>query len=253
LVGERPTIQTRGDWGRLLAGLVAVYVLFQAIALTSDSTRGEFGILIACLVVLALVLVEVWLFRVPARSASFELGLGTPRRRGIVASALVSFIFLGVIPLSTLFGSQVSIAQAWWLMLLGLFAQAGIAEEVLFRGYLFHHLKQGREFWRAALLSALPFAFIHLGLFVVLPYPLAFASLALALVMTPPLSHLFVLGGNTIWPPALLHFVVQGGLKIVELGPDDDWLPLAWIGASALIPYLAFCWRRPENPARGRA
>ena len=47
----------------------------------------------------------------------------------------------------------------------GLFAQAGIAEELLFRGYLFGHLREGRSFWRAALLSMPPFLAVHLLLF----------------------------------------------------------------------------------------
>ena len=45
----------------------------------------------------------------------------------------------------------------WISLLPGLFAQAGIAEEVLFRGYLFGHMRVGRTFWRAAAVSMLPF------------------------------------------------------------------------------------------------
>jgi membrane protease YdiL (CAAX protease family) len=38
----------------------------------------------------------------------------------------------------------------WTLLVGGLFAQAGIAEEVLFRVYLFRHIREGRAFWPAA-------------------------------------------------------------------------------------------------------
>jgi hypothetical protein len=50
------------------------------------------------------------------------------------------------------------------------------------------------------------------------------------------LARLFELGGNTIWPLALLHFTVQGAVKILEV-PGDTVMPLVWISTNALIPY----------------
>ena len=61
----------------------------------------------------------------------------------------------------------------WISLLPGLFAQAGIAEEVLFRGYLFGHVRVGRTFWRAAAVSMLPFVSVHLILFFSMPWPIA--------------------------------------------------------------------------------
>jgi membrane protease YdiL (CAAX protease family) len=52
--------------------------------------------------------------------------------------------------------------DGWPLLLPGLFAQGGIAEECLFRGYLFGHLRRERSFWRAAWLSVPPFVAVHL-------------------------------------------------------------------------------------------
>jgi len=66
-----------------------------------------------------------------------------------------------------------------------------------------------------------------------------FASVLLSTILAVPLARLFELGGNTIWPLALLHFTVQGAVKILEV-PGDTVMPLVWISASALIPYLAF-------------
>ena len=103
----------------------------------------------------------------------------------------------------------------WISLLPGLFAQAGIAEEVLFRGYLFGHIRQGRTFWRAASLSMLPFVVVHLVLFFSMPWPIALASVVLAIVISFPLAYLYELGGNTIWAPALLHFVIQATVKVL--------------------------------------
>ena len=55
---------------------------------------------------------------------------------------------------------------------------------------------------------------------------------------------MFELGGNTIWPPALLHFTVQGAVKVLEV-PGDTLMPLVWIGASAALRYLGFLFARP--------
>jgi hypothetical protein len=54
-----------------------------------------------------------------------------------------------------------------------------------------------------------------------------------------------VICGNTIWAPALVHFVTQGALKIVIL-PDEiaTTLPIAWIAAGAVVPYFVFFVRR---------
>jgi membrane protease YdiL (CAAX protease family) len=136
-------------------------------------------------------------------------------------------------------GASLAAYPGWLWLLPGLFAQGGVAEEALFRGYLFGHLRRGRSFWHAAGLATLPFALAHLYLLAVLPWPVAIASVLLSTILAVPLARLFELGGNTIWPPALLHFTVQGAVKILEV-PGDTVMPLVWISASALISYLAF-------------
>jgi len=82
---------------------------------------------------------------------------------------------------------------------------------VLFRGYLFGHVREGRPFWRAATVSCAPFVAVHLFMFLTLPWPIALASVLLAAILSFPLAYLFELGGRTIWAPAFLHFIVQRG------------------------------------------
>jgi membrane protease YdiL (CAAX protease family) len=129
----------------------------------------------------------------------------------------------------------------------GLFAQAGIAEEVLFHGYLFGHLRVGRTFWRAAAASMLPFVSVHLVLFLSMPWPIALASVLLAVVISFPLARLFELGGNTIWAPALLHFVIQATVKIVVFPHGAQSFALAWMAASAIVPLLVFTVKAPAR------
>jgi membrane protease YdiL (CAAX protease family) len=136
----------------------------------------------------------------------------------------------------------------------GLFAQAGIAEEVLFRSYLFGQVRVGRTFWRAAALSMLPFVSVHLILFFSMAWPIALASVLLAVAISFPLAYLFELGGKTIWAPALLHFVIQATVKLLLFSHGAESFALAWMAASAIVPLLVFTVKaRPSAVITSRA
>jgi len=161
---------------------------------------------------------------------------------------------LGFFPLyAAATGTPMTIRGDWYWLLPGLFAQGGVAEETVFRGYLFRHMRSGRSFWRAALVAAVPFATVHLLLFVTLEPAVAAASLALAVLIAFPLSWLFERSGNSVWPPALIHFVVQGAIKLVEV-PDDGMATMAvlWIALSAVAPWALFPVLRPDARQLGR-
>jgi len=232
-------VATSRDWIKLLAGLAAVFGLFQLLGQMLGSDRGQAGVLVAGAVVAALLVVEWLLFRQAPSQALRSLGFGWPVLRGVLAALCVSLVLLAVIPIHAALGGTSLAAYPEWLWALpGLFAQAGIAEEALFRGYLFRRVRQGRSFWHAAALATLPFVLVHLILFATLPWPVALAAVLLSVVLSFPLARLFELGGNTIWGPALLHFTVQGAIKVLEL-PGDTNLPLVWMAASAAIPCVA--------------
>jgi membrane protease YdiL (CAAX protease family) len=111
----------------------------------------------------------------------------------------------------------------------------------LFRGYLFRHLRGGRTFRDAALLSMVPFVLVHLVMFATLPWAVALAATVLAVIVSVPLAYLFELGGWTIWAPAIVHFVIQGALKVIVI-PDGavTELPIIWMAAAAVVPFMAF-------------
>jgi membrane protease YdiL (CAAX protease family) len=165
----------------------------------------------------------------------------------------VSLAVLLVIPLFVwMTGASASPTPDVWRLLPGLVVQAGIAEEVLFRGYLFGRLRRDRSFRRAAVLAAIPFVAVHLFMFLTMPWQLASAGLLLSVVVSFPLAHLFELGGRTIWAPALLHFVVQGTVKVVTVADDASLaFPLVWIVASAILPLFVFAIPRPRCTVYG--
>ena len=223
-----------------------VFGLFHGSATIFGSDRGQRGILIGTLVVAATAAADRFLLRRQRGAAVRQLGLRRPRAKGIVVAGGAAFLLLMV---ALLFvrarGLTPALYPGWMLLLPGLFAQAGIAEEVLFRGYLFGHIRVGRTFWRAAIVSMVPFVSVHLVLFVSMPWPIAVASVLLAIVISFPLAYLFELGGNTIWAPAILHFVIQATVKVMVFSQGAESFALAWMAASAIVPLLVFTLKAP--------
>ena len=233
----------RNTWLKLLAGTAAVFALFHGLAQGLGSDRGQAGIAVATAVVAALVAVECAVFRQTPADALRTLGFGRPTAAGILTALGVCVLLLAVLPIHAVVSGVPLASYPGWLWLLpGLFAQAGIAEEALFRGFLFGRLRHGRTFWRAAMLAAIPFLLVHLVLFATMPWPVALASVLLSTIISFPLARLFELGGGTVWAPALLHFTVQGAIKVVEI-PTGSTLPLVWMAASAIIPFAVFLVR----------
>jgi membrane protease YdiL (CAAX protease family) len=130
------------------------------------------------------------------------------------------------------------------LLAIGMFAQGGIAEEVVFRGFLFRRFREKHSFWRAAFYSAIPFTAVHAVLFLSFDFPVALASLLVAVSLSFPLAWLFERGGNSVWLPAIVHAVVQASIKlvVVEEAPFQT-MAIGWMAISAIAPWLLFALR----------
>jgi porin len=141
----------------------------------------------------------------------------------------------------------------WHLLLLGMFFQAGIGEETLFRGYLFGHLRNRHGFWQAAAFAAIPFVIVHLILFYSLPWSIATASILLSIAMSFPLSRLFEMNGDSVWAPAIVHFITQAGVKVVAASGEQAWIfPFFWIAVCALVPLIVYAIPPVYEVARKR-
>lgn len=234
---------------RLITGLFTGYAVLQGMAAGLQSTRGEFGLAVAAGVILAILLAGGVLFAEPLPVAWRALGLGRPSARGMLAATALSSGLLALLVVGFVTsGAPVQPWPGWPLLVVGLFAQAGVAEETLFRAYLFGRLRRGRGFWRAAMITAVPFIIVHLLLFASMPWPVAAASLMLAASMSFPLSRLYELGNHTIWPPAILHFVAQAALKVIVLPEGSTQaVAIAWIMACAVLPWMVFLVPRADS------
>ncbi|HET9371022.1 MAG TPA: type II CAAX endopeptidase family protein [Vicinamibacterales bacterium] len=234
-------IATPSAWIRLLTGFLAVFLLFDLSARALGSTRAQQGLLVGAIVLLATLGLERLVAGASWAGAVRSLGLGRPAARAMAAASAASVLLLGVPAIAWMTGTSIELTPDWLALAPGFFAQAGVAEEVLFRGYLFGHLRHGRSFWRAAWLSMPPFVAVHLLMFVSTPSPIALASVLLATVTSFPLAWLFEIGGRTIWAPALVHAVIQGTIKVLVLpAADSVRFSLLWMVASALVPLVVF-------------
>jgi len=230
---------------KLTAGFAVVYLVLDRSAAWTNSLYGEHGLLICALVIATALLVERLLFARSPSQALVALGFGCPRGRGLLTALLVSLALLIYFPiLGLVSGQPLGLRAGWPWIAIGVVLQGGIAEELLWRGYLFRHLRAAHGFWRAATLAMLFMVAQHTLLVWSLPLPIALAALVVALLSSFPLAHLFETGGNTIWGPALLHAVIQGALKVVVV-PETSLLSaqLSWMAASVVVPYLAFLVR----------
>ena len=237
-------------WSWFVLGLAALFVLFDVTATWLGSDRGQDGLTVCAIVVGATILVMRALPGIPpAGRLSHRLGLGLPRASGVIAAVTAVTLLLLVVPAYlAVSGSAWSMYPGWSRLLPGLLAQAGIAEEVLFRAYLYGQLRPGRSYWRAALLSSGPFVLVHLELLFRMPAAIAIASILLSAVISLPLARLFDLGGRTIWAPAILHAVVQSVVKVIDIAEPTATFPLVWMGASAAVPFVVFAWRPRSTP-----
>jgi membrane protease YdiL (CAAX protease family) len=234
---------------KVLLGFVVLWVVLDQSANLLGSFRGEAGVLVCGLVLAAGVAVERVLFGMGAVPAMRRLGLKVPGITGLIAATVLSAALLAFFPVYALVaGVSMSLRDGWFWLVPGLFAQGGIAEEAVFRGYLFGHIREGRSFWRAAVVAAIPFVAVHLLLFATLPAAIAAASLLLSVSMSFPLAWLFERSGGSIWPPAVVHFTIQGAIKLVEV-PDQAMAGMAtlWIALAAIAPWSLFIFLRARH------
>lgn len=228
----------KGQGKRLLIGLIAVFILFQIIAGALGSDRGQAGVIVGGVAAAAMVIAERLLFGGSYADAFKAVGLGRPSARGILVAIAVCIPLLAAIPFfAVTMNTAFDFYPGWAGLAVGLFFQAGIGEETMFRGYLFGHMRQRHTFWKAAAFAAVPFVVVHLILFYSLTWTIGTASILLAVAMSFPLSRLFEMGRDTIWGPAIVHFVTQAGVKLLVPSGEYAWVyPFYWITVCAIVP-----------------
>jgi len=231
LSGRHPLAET-------LLGFLVLWLVLDHTATGLGSLRGEGGLLVCTATLLAALVVEFALTRGRPLQALANLGLRRPAARPLLWSLALAAVLFGFFPIyAVISGTRLTLQPGWPLLAIGIFAQGGIAEEVVFRGFLFRRLRAGRSFWRAAGLAAVPFVAVHLLLFATLSFWVALGAFAVAVSLSFPLAWLFDRSGGSIWPPAIVHAVVQGAIKLVDAGDGLSAIVPVWLVLGAALPW----------------
>ncbi|MGW6281346.1 CPBP family intramembrane glutamic endopeptidase [Kribbella sp. NPDC055071] len=233
---------------RFLIGFSVLYVVLAALAEFDSS--GRYGVVILAVVLLTAVVVERVLGGAGPGGVLQRVGLGRPDAKTMALASGVAVLLLVVYPIVTAAtGAAFALKPGWLWLLVGVFAFHGLAEELVWRGYAFRRLRDGRSF-RAAVLATMPLvAATHIPVIVSSGVTVGVAAMLVAAVTSLPLAHLYELGRGTVWAAALVHTAIDS-FKIVAI-PDDARLTFSLVlaGVSIVVPLLALVVRRPSNPS----
>lgn len=254
---------SRAHIGRVLAGAAAMYVVLQG-GLTVLSGRLDMtgsALAVTAAMLALVVVIERFGFRRGVRAGFVALGFGRPTVGSIAAAGLISIGLLTFFPLyAAVTGTAFVLRSDWLWILAGAIALNGIAEETLFRGYVFGHLRQaGHSFRRAGLISLAIFGAIHLYLFIGNPPVVALLATLLAIAAAFPFAFLYQRAGNVIWAGVILH-VSSHAFRLVEI-PEGQVLTVgsAWILVQFAGVFLVYAFgktllkRRTDRADRSMA
>lgn len=232
--------------GMVLLGALLLFLILQVgltwLALRMDQTWSQL-LMAAVMLTIALLLEKLFWGRQPLE-ALHALGFVRATWRSIGVALILNVLLLLFFPIfSWLTGAPVRLRPDWWWIAIGALAVNGIAEETLFRGFVFGHLRRegsGKRFNQAARIALFIFAAVHLLLFVQNPFIIGLLATLVALAAAFPLAYLFEQAGFSIWPTVILH-VAAHGFRLVEISePFYMSALLGWLTIQVAAPFLIF-------------
>lgn len=211
-------------------------------------TTGEIIVSFAIpLAIIALpVLLEIGLYKKTLSQALSDIGLTRFSWAGIRIAALYLLPLLVFFPLfSLLTNAPMTIQPNWHWLLLNVLLVNGLAEEIMMRGFVFRHLREGRPFWRAAALSTVYFAAYHLVLIATAGPLIGIIAVVTAIPAGFLTAYIYERGNNTIWSSALFHTLYNGPAFVFIFAADSQLIAsslylLVGIVVSTLILVSAY-------------
>jgi membrane protease YdiL (CAAX protease family) len=235
LTGQTPT-RLVGFLIAFLAAWLALDRLIGSQTPTPGSALLAFGAALAILAV-----AERLVFGARPGDLLVRLGFGRPVGRALAAAGLVSLaIVAGLLIAAAALGATLQLRPDWPIVLLAVLLFHGVAEELVWRGFAFAHLRQGRTFRRAVLLSVPLIALTHVPIVAGAGLAVGLVAMVIAAVTCLPLAHLWERGGRTIWAPALVHAAVDWFKLLEPTYPPAFPLAVAAVGLFAPLLALAF-------------
>jgi membrane protease YdiL (CAAX protease family) len=236
---------------RFLLGFVLLWAALAGASANDPTAR--WGPAVLAVVVAASLGVSRGLYRLPLRDAVRDLGLGRPGGRALAVSAAVSALVLLVWPATALLsGAPIPLRPDWPVVLIGILALHGLAEEMVWRGYVFRRLASGRSFWRAVWWSMPLIAATHLPILVTSGPAIGIGAMLVAAVTSIAFSRLYAMGGGSVWAPGLLHAAIDSFKLVVLPAAALSVYPYLIIGFSLFIPLLVLLApARPPDASAG--
>jgi membrane protease YdiL (CAAX protease family) len=227
----------RTQLGRILVGAGLMFAILQGglTMLVPSLGMTWTPLIVTAAMFAALLVIERLAFGRGPMAALAGLGLGRPTRGSIAVALIISGAMLAFFPAYTaLTGVAFSLKADWVGLLVGSIALNGLAEETLFRGFVFGHLRQaGHSFRRAGFISLLVFGAIHLFLFAGNPIVIAVLATVLAIAAAFPYAFLYERAGRTIWAGAIVH-VAGHAVRFVDV-PESQLVLVSSIWTIALF------------------
>jgi membrane protease YdiL (CAAX protease family) len=241
--------------GPVLIGFVILWATMYQLG-HGTRTGIEHGLVAAAVVLVVAVVIQRYLLRGSRERGVAQLcvslGLGRPEVRAILAAVAASFAVVSALTTYvTLSGVDVQLRAHWPWLVVCLLAYHGFAEELIWRGYAFGHLRRDRTFGRAVLASTPLLAATHMPIILESGVVIGIVAMLLAALTCLPLSHLYEISGGTIWPGALLHACIDS-FKLVDVPAGATGFSMAVAGVCALVPLLVLAWRRDLRDAHTR-
>ena len=185
------------------------------------------------------------------REIPASLGLGRPVLRAVAVAGIVGSAVVLCLPLGArITGVTLELRSNWPAVLVGALLFHGLAEELVWRGFVFGHLRRTRTFWRAVAWSVPLIALTHVPIVVSNGLAVGLLATFTAAVTCLPFAYLWERGGGTIWAPALLHGLI-GSWQLFER-PLPDRYSIVVMAATIVVPMAVFLFRdRFFHGARG--
>jgi membrane protease YdiL (CAAX protease family) len=151
----------------------------------------------------------------------------------------VSAVVLLVFPLaSAVTGSPMRPRPDWVWLLVATLAFNRVAEELVWRGYAFRRLRDGRRFSTAVWLTMPLIAATHVPIAVTSGPLVGLGAMLVAAVTSLPFSYLFETGRHTVWAPAVLHTAVDSFKSSIIPAAATTTFSLLLIVVSLFVPLL---------------
>ena len=164
----------------------------------------------------------------------------------VAASAVALIVVAPTAAYVRVAAAPVELRAGWPILMLGLFAYHGIAEELCWRGYAYGYLRRDRSS-RGAVNATTPLiAATHVPIMLETGFAVGAVAMVIAAVTCLPLAYLYELGGRTIWPAAVVHAAIDA-FTLLEDPAASPALTAVVAVAGLLCSFAAFAWRLPSG------